>query len=47
MNTGKLKLARLMQQFEVHNRSDGKAEKTVLWYNQALEPVDDLWNMLS
>ena len=36
MNTGKLKLARLMQQFEVHNRSEGKAEKTVLWYNQAL-----------
>ena len=36
MNSGKLELADLVKQFELHNRSDGKSEKTVRWYNQAL-----------
>ena len=36
VNKGKMELAELAKQFELHNRSDGKSEKTVRWYNQSL-----------
>ena len=36
VNKGKLELSELVEQFELHNRSDGKSEKTVRWYNQSL-----------
>ena len=36
VNKGKLELAELAKQFELHNRSDGRSEKTVRWYNQSL-----------
>ena len=32
-----LELAKLVERFEIHNRSDGKSPKTVQWYNQTLE----------
>ncbi len=37
MNAENLELYTLVQRFEVHNRSDGKSDRTVDWYNQALE----------
>ncbi len=37
MNAENLELYTLVQRFEVHNRSDGKSDRTVEWYNQALE----------
>ena len=36
MNKGRLELKDLMEEFELHNRSDGKKPKTVRWYNQSL-----------
>ena len=36
MNPGKLELDKLVQRFEVHNKSDGKSERTVEWYNEVL-----------
>ena len=36
MNPEKLELGKLAQKFEVHNKSDGKAERTVEWYNEVL-----------
>lgn len=29
-------LATVMKHFEVHNRTDGKSERTVGWYNEVL-----------
>ena len=37
MNPEKLELSELVEKFEVHNKSEGKSERTVEWYNQALE----------
>ncbi len=36
MNAERLELGVLVQRFEVHNRSDGKSESTVEWYNEVL-----------
>ena len=36
MPSRKLELPTLILQFEVHNRSEGKSQKTVGWYNEAL-----------
>ena len=36
MNPGKLELDKLVQRFEVHNKSDGKSNWTVEWYNEVL-----------
>ena len=37
MNTEKLEIIKLAKRFEVHNRSDGKSDRTVEWYNQTVE----------
>ena len=37
MNSRNLELTSLMERFEVHNRSDGKSDRTVEWYNGVLE----------
>ena len=37
VNKGKLELSKLVKQFDLHNRSDGKSEKTIRWYNQSLD----------
>ena len=36
VNKGKLELSELVKRFDLHNRSDGKSEKTLRWYNQSL-----------
>ena len=36
MDRGALELERLVEQFEIHYSSDGKSDRTVEWYNQAL-----------
>ena len=41
MVAGHLELDLLVERFQIHNRSDGKSPKTVVWYNQALEPLLD------
>ena len=37
VGTKKLELSKLVERFEVHNRSDGKSPRTIEWYNQTLE----------
>ena len=37
MNSRNLELTSLMERFEVHNRSDGKSDRTVEWYNGVLD----------
>ena len=37
MNAENLELAGLAKRYEIHNRSDGKSDRTVEWYNQVLE----------
>ena len=37
MVAGNLELDKLVERFEVHNRSDGKSPRTVQWYNEALD----------
>ena len=37
MNPGILELDKLVQRFEVHNKSDGESERMVEWYGQVLE----------
>ena len=41
MKPERLELGALVEQFEVHNRSEGKSPKTVRWYNQALGIFQD------
>ena len=36
MDAERLEFGVLVQRFEVHNRSDGKSESTVEWYNEVL-----------
>ena len=37
MKSRNLELTSLMERFEVHNRSDGKSDRTVEWYNGVLD----------
>ena len=37
VSMNKMELSTLVHHFEVHNRTEGKSERTVEWYNQALD----------
>ena len=37
MDVGNLELAGLAKKYDIHNRSDGKADRTVQWYNEVLD----------
>ena len=36
MDKSEIDLSVLIRQFEIHNRTEGKSPKTVLWYNELL-----------
>ncbi len=41
VNRNQLELSKLAQHFEIHNRAEGKSERTVGWYNEVLGLFQD------
>ena len=39
-----LELRGLFKEFELHNRSEGKSDSTVKWYNEVLDLFEACWD---